>query len=451
MNTDKYGQMNEDAIASQLKPLLPPDSQLINWDSLDSTWQERINRTIIATTPPTALVYPHSQEVLSKIITAAASNNWKVLPCGNGSKLSWGGLLQKKIDLLASTAKLNRVVEHAVDDLTVTVEAGVTLAELQEKLAEKNQFLPLDPSYQESATIGGIVATADAGSWRVGYGGVRDLVLGLSFVRADGKIAKAGGRVVKNVAGYDLMKLFSGSYGTLGIITQVTFRLYPLPSSSETVVLTGDREALAAARNTLVNSGLTPTAADLVSTSVVQKLSLGTGMGLILRFQSIPASVKEQGATVAAMGQELGLQASFYQDGREGQLWQELAGLSNINLSSEAITCKIGLLASAAIILLDKLDRLSKLDGKAWGTIRANSGLGQLVFEGEDSLEVVEEMRSLCKENHGFLTILTAPTQIKQQLEPWGYTGNALEIMRRIKQQFDPENLLSPGRFVGGI
>ena len=437
--------MSEEAIASQLKPLLTPDSQLINWDNLDSTWQERINRTIIAPTPPTALVYPHSQFVLGKIINAAASSNWKVLPCGSGSKLSWGGLLKNKIDLLVSTAKLNRVVEHAVDDLTVTVEAGITLAELQQTLAKHNQFLPLDPSYGRSATIGGIVATADAGSWRVGYGGVRDLVLGLSFVRADGKIAKAGGRVVKNVAGYDLMKLFTGSYGTLGIITQVTFRLYPLPSASQTVVLTGDKEALATVRNTLVSSGLTPTAADLLSASVVEKFSLGEGMGLILCFQSIPASVKEQGEKIAAIGTELGLEASFYQGDRELQLWRSLADSSNIAPSSKAITCKIGLLPSAAIMLLDKLD------GKAWGMVRANSGLGQLIFEGEDNLEMVKQMRSLCEENRGFLTILSAPTHIKQQLEPWGYTGNALAIMRLIKQQFDPENILSPGRFIDGI
>ena len=146
---------------------------------------------------------------------------------------------------IVSTQKLDRLIAHAVGDLTVTVEAGMKFAKLQEILATAGQFLPLDPAYPDRASIGGIIATADTGSLRHRYGGVRDLLLGITFVRADGKIAKAGGRVVKNVAGYDMMKLFTGAYGTLGILTEVTFRVYPLPTTEGTVILTGAADKLA--------------------------------------------------------------------------------------------------------------------------------------------------------------------------------------------------------------
>ncbi len=122
------------------------------------------------------------------------------------------------------------------------MQAGLKLADLQAFLAPSGQFLPLDPSYADNATIGGIIATADAGTWRQRYGGVRDLILGFSFIRHDGEIAKAGGRVVKNVAGYDMMKLFTGSYGTLGIIDQITLRLYPETANSETLIITGNSD-----------------------------------------------------------------------------------------------------------------------------------------------------------------------------------------------------------------
>jgi glycolate oxidase FAD binding subunit len=364
------------------------------------------------------------------------------MPCGSGSKLSWGGLA-KDVKLVVSTQRLDRIIEHAVGDLTVTVEAGIKLADLQNTLKQVNQFLPLDPAYPESATIGGIVATTDAGSWRHRYGGVRDLVLGLSFVRADGKIAKAGGRVVKNVAGYDLMKLFAGSYGTLGIISQVTFRLYPIPDDSITVVITGEDSAIATATKTLLASSLTPTAADLLSALLVKKLELGDGMGLLVRFQSIPASVEEQANAIGSIAQQLGLKARIDRQNDEAELWQKLQKIMRLPSSDAAVTSKIGILPSAAVNLLKKIDGL--------GIVHVGSGLGRLHLDGEDSLNQIQQIRSIVEDNRGFLTILESPAALKAQIEPWGYTDNALEIMRKIKKQFDPENILNADRFIDVI
>lgn len=399
-----------------------------------------------AVTPETqidCIASPNAQEELAEVIACAYRNRWQVLPTGNGSKLSWGGVVrspQGRI-VIVSTSRLNRLVEHAVGDLTVTAEAGMKFSELQAILAKAGQFLALDPAYPEHATLGGIVATADAGSLRQRYGGVRDMLLGLSFVRFDGQIAKAGGRVVKNVAGYDLMKLFTGSYGTLGIISQVTFRVYPIPDASQTVVLIGTADNIAQATKTLLASALTPTAIDVVSSG----FGIGEGMALVTRFQSVEASVKEQSARLLELGQHLGLKGSTYAGNDEASLWQKLGEQMHGAAINGGITCKIGVLPTAEIATLSLIDNLGAI-----AFIHAGSGLGVLRLDSIDKAGV-ERVRSHCQSHSGFLTVLDAPVSFKQEIDVWGYSGNALDLMRKIKQQFDPEGIFSPHRFVGGI
>ncbi len=397
---------------------------------------------------PQYFLSPHNLSTFSQVIKTASQNQWRILPCGSGSKLSWGGLA-RDIQAVISTQHLNQIIEHAVGDFTVTVEAGVKLADLQQILKQTKQFLPLDPSYPQSATIGGIIATADAGSWRQRYGGVRDLLLGISFLRADGEIAKAGGRVVKNVAGYDLMKLFAGSYGTLGIITQATFRLYPLIETSGSIVLTGKTDNIIQAANIIRNSSLTPTAAELISASLSQHLSIGEHPAIALRFQSIPASIDEQIDQITKLGQELGLQSQDYRDDLEEKLWQQLTKTIFTGNPKDKITCKIGIIPTKAIDLLTEVDRSSS--AHQYISINLSSGLGKLRLSGETTIDKLTKFRNLCQQNRGFLTILEAPIEIKQKLDPWGYTGNSIPMMQKIKQQFDPQNILSPNRFIGNI
>lgn len=167
------------------------------------------------------------------------------------------------VDLILSTRGLRRLIDHAAADLTVTVEAGMTLAELQQILAEQGQWWPVDPLYPNWATVGGIIATADTGSLRWRYGSIGDLVLGITWVRADGEVAKAGGRVVKNVAGYNLTRLFTGSLGSLGILTQVTLRLYPLPAAQATLLATGALADLEVLARQVLNAPVSPAGVDL--------------------------------------------------------------------------------------------------------------------------------------------------------------------------------------------
>lgn len=420
------------------------------WEDTDQTKKQQISQAIAPNTTINCIVYPQTQAELSAIVTCCAKNNWAILPCGSGSKLHWGGLVKvdqtthKQGIIVVSSDRLNSLIEHAVGDLTVTVEAGMKYSELQETLAKTGQFLAIDPAYPETATIGGIIATADTGSLRQRYRGMRDMLLGISFVRSDGKIAKAGGRVVKNVAGYDLMKLFTGSYGTLGIISQVTMRVYPQPKASGTVVLVGEADKIAKATQTLLSSALTPIAVDLLSTKLVEKLDLGKGMGLMVRFQSILESVEQQSNRLLEVGDNLGLNSKCYHD-YEGELWQTLKQQIWHSQQNSQIICKIGVMPTETV---DTLNQIALETGL--GLIHAGSGLGILNFDSVTP-EKILELRRWCESKSGFLTILTAPLEIKEKLDVWGYNGNGVEIMRRIKQQFDSQNIFNPHSFVGGI
>ena len=449
MSNDKPQGVCADYFAS----IVGEENAVCLWENIELGQQKRIQQAIASGNPPSCIVYPRTQKELAAVIATAYTNNWRVLPCGGGSKLSWGGLV-KGVDVVVSTELINQLIEHAVGDFTITVEAGMKFSDLQALLAKSRQFLAIDPTAPESATIGGIVATGDTGSLRQRYGSVRDQLLGITFVRADGQVAKAGGRVVKNVAGYDLMKLFTGSYGTLGVISQLTFRLYPLPEASQTVVLTGSPEAISQAANILRGSALTPVQADLLSTKLVSSLGLGQGLGLIARFQSISESVKEQSNRVLEVGQKLGLDGAIFADDDEASLWQRLQKRIHTTATESVITCKIGVLPTAAVEILTQVEL---------GLVHISSGLGLLQLEDKNQvLKVRDELRSAGGDAYGglrhrtqahrsFLTILEAPMAVKEEIDVWGYTGNALPLMRGIKEQFDSKNILSPGRFVGGI
>jgi len=435
-----------EAVAPVLKNLVG-ETGVFAWDSLDATARSPLSQAA----PDSAIayvVYPNSPIELASVMTCAAQNGWRVLPCGSGSKLGWGGLVQG-VNLVISTKRLNRLIDHAIGDLTVTAEAGFCFSELQNLLAKAGQFLAIDPSYPDRATLGGIIATADTGSLRHRYNGVRDMLLGVSFVRSDGQIVKAGGRVVKNVAGYDLMKLLTGSYGTLGILTQVTFRVYPIPEASQTVVLAGDRDKIAQATQALLSSALEPSAIDLLSSQIMKTLDLGRGMGLAVRFQSIGASVKQQVDRTIELATALELSTTDYSESEEATLWRRLAEQMPTADQSQAIACKIGVRPSEAVAVLSQIEE--RLKG-ASALIHAGSGVGFLVLDSAVTRSTqILEVRSICEAASGYLSLLQAPIAFKQQMEVWGYSGDAINLMKKIKQQFDPSARLSPHRFVGNI
>ena len=404
---------------------------------------------------PADMVCPRTQAELAAVMAMANQQQWRVLICGQGSKLQWGGFTDR-IDLVVSTRLLNRVVAHATGDLTVTVEAGLSLATLQKQLCQFQQFVALDPAYPQTATIGGLLATRDSGSLRHRYGSLRDMCLGITFVRADGQLATAGGRVVKNVAGYDLMKLLTGSYGTLGVISEVTLRLYPLPEAASTILISGSAQEITALNRSLLNSTLTPTAVDVFSASALSAWSVQREMGLAVRVQSLDESVAEHCDRI--LHQAPHLSTLTLDVAPEADFWHQITAQFWSASASEAVVCKFGVLpAQATQFLSEVMAYCQQQTVSCKGQIHAGSGTGILRLEDErlGDPEVagvwIQALRSHCQSAQGYLTVLEAPSALKQAIDIWGYTGNTLTLMTKLKHQFDPKNILNPDRFVGGI
>ena len=448
--------------------------QVISSDRLKNNDINLYDRIVQSLTPdsiaPACIIYPHSIAELSQVMAIAHEQRLRVLPMGSGSKLDWGGLVSRA-DLVVSTAKLDQVVEHCVGDLTVTVEAGVNYQQLQAVLAKEGQFLAIDPPYSSAATLGGIVATGSAGSLRHRYNGVRDMCLGIEFVRADGQVVKAGGRVVKNVAGYDLMKLLTSSYGTLGIISRLTFRLYPLPEYTQVVVLTGANAAIAQAQKIISASVLTPVTFDLLSKSAIAALGYGDSTGLALQFANLKSSVLNQSDRLYQIAQELGLEMQIVEAAQVDDFWQRLnqvlwqPDLKKFpRAENHTVVCKLGLLPTSGIAMFEHCDRLFA-EQAHYLQIHGGSGLGILrldlrlenIQDLTATLAQIAEIRSIAEANSGFLTILEAPQGLKFQQNVWGdrlqnsassSTPNPMQsLMHKIRQQFDPQGLLSPNRY----
>lgn len=401
---------------------------------------------------PVCVALPTTPEALGQVMALANQNGWRTVPTGQSTKLTWGGLTEK-IDLIVSTARLNKILDHAVGDFTVTVQPGLKVADLQAALAEKRQFLAVDPAFAQQATLGGLVATADTGSLRQRYGGLRDMLIGVQFARYDGELARAGGKVVKNVAGYDLMKLMTGSYGSLGVLSELTFRLYPQMTNLRSLILTGSISAIETATAEIRLSGLTPIAFDILSKHVITSLqqlnSQPDSHGIVARFQGVAAGVDEQSDRLKKIAATYHLNVQQLDGEAETAFWQNSAAL----IRSETLLCKVGLKPSGIASLLTLVDQIIPA---AQVRLYGSGGLGWVQFEPADSevdsaVDVVEKLRSHCEAHAGFLTLLQAPKPIKTQVDIWGYTGNALPVMTSLKQKFDPKQLLSPNRFVGNL
>ncbi|NJN63180.1 MAG: FAD-binding oxidoreductase [Coleofasciculaceae cyanobacterium RL_1_1] len=429
-----------------------PDLKLLTWDELGSGSDllHRLTQSCYLGEYPSAIAYPQTQDELANVARVAHDHGWRILPFGNGSKLHWGGLV-RGVDLAISTAGLDRVVEFAEGDLTLTVEAGVTLSAINALIERKGQQLAVDPTLPQQATIGGVVATADTGSLRQRYGGIRDRLIGVQFVRHDGAIAKAGGRVVKNVAGYDLMKLLTGSYGTLGIITQLTFRLYPIPSASQTLMIHGQPDNIDRLARAIAASSLTPTAFDLVSPSLMKAMYLGTGIGLALRFQTVTESITEQSDRVIQLAQQCGAIATVYSAEEATEYWMQSRARVDQSPQPNACSIKFGTRSTAVIEAILTADRLFKANAAA--IMHYQSGLGRAMIRQDQGGSRIAKWRQFCDDNGGFLSVLGAPIALKQAaidrtFDLWGYRGNAQSIMNDLADQFDPDRRYSPGRYL---
>ena len=379
---------------------------------------------------------PGSTAETSAVMRAAAAHDLAVVVRGAGSTLTWGAP-PERVDVLLDTTRMDAVVEHAAGDLVVVVQAGCRLDALQQQLAGAGQWLAVDPP--RVGTVGGTVAAALTGPTRLAHGAVRDLVIGMTMVRADGVVAHSGGKVVKNVAGYDVAKLLTGSFGTLGVITEVGFRLHPLPDARSWVSLPVHSPAEAhEALQRVVHSQLVPGAVELDrdahGSATLTVLLEGIGPGVLAR-TSAALELLGPGATA----------------GDQPPPWwgTEPAGEVLLRLTHE-ITGLPHLLAA-----------LDTAAGQGVGVqVRGSAAVGSLLAglrsRGADRLDpaavarLVADLRERAPAWGGSVVVLDAPRPVKAALDVWGPVG-ALDLMRSVKHRFDPARQLSPGRFVGGI
>ncbi|MFQ5816851.1 MAG: FAD-binding oxidoreductase [Terriglobia bacterium] len=416
---------------------------------------------------PAAVVEPESPEQVCAIVRWARAERAALRPVGSGCLLGWGGL-PERVDVVVSLARVNSVLHYDPGDLTLGVGAGMPLARLQETLAKHNQFLPANPPAADEAQIGGLLATNLSGPWRYAYGSWRDFVLGLRFVAGTGKLVRTGGRVVKNVAGYDLSKLLIGSLGTLGIIVEVNFKAFPQPAETSTWIAEfADVRAALALRSAIVHSPLQPMAIELLDAAaarLVRHSQLSTSPWSLIVEAGGPAKVLERYDTeLAQRARQAG--ASRYtriQGDEEATLW---AGIADFPRRARAASpgttiVKASLpLTQMETFLAQAAQSAQRYALPTAAGARAGSGIVYLALLAEsaeaDAVERVSqastEMIHYGTSLGGRVMIEWAPTAVKRQVNVWGPARDDLALMQALKREFDPDRILNPGRFVAQL
>jgi glycolate oxidase FAD binding subunit len=396
---------------------------------------------------PRLVVTPGSVEEVSEVMRLAARLDLAVIPRGAGTKIGWGAP-PRRLDLVLETARLDHLVEHSAGDLVAVAGAGMPYDRFQRQVAGSGQMLAIDSPWP-AATLGGIVATNFTGPRRHRYGTVRDSLIGITVVLPDGTVARAGGKVVKNVAGYDLGKLFTGSFGTLGVIVETIVRLHALPAERRVVSLAlKNTETMGEALQAILGSALAPVAIDLVWKE-------GEGEFLVV-FEGFGPAVRDGVERAAALLEPIG----ELHVGEDAGLETSTTDVSNPDIFMDVpwrngeICLKVATVPSALPETLRAIDTLAWTKGietRVIGQAAATVLWVALRNNGDTIAETVEALRSVVARSGGSVVIAAAPDELKPRLHIWGPTTDAFPLMRRVKDQFDPQGLMSPGRFVGGL
>lgn len=419
---------------------------------------------------PACVAAPGSLEELSAVMRAADAHRAAVAPWGGGTQQRIGGP-PARLDLVVRTGRMASVLVHEPDDLTISVEAGLTLGALREHLVRHGQMLPLDPPLPERATIGGLIATAADGPRRLGYGTLRDLLIGVTVVEADGRVSRGGGMVVKNVSGFDMMKLYLGSFGTLAVVASANFKLLPAPRAAGSLLCRFDTpERAFAAAGALALTQLTPTAVEYLSAGALPFLGEVWGgeappkeifargpaapapphaaaesgaCALLVRAEGLPQAVERHMADAARIAGQAGAAGVARLEGAdETALWARVAGLPQAErLAPGEALLKLAVLPADVERAAARLEKLARTAGvRAAISARALSGVVYARLAPLDG----ERLAAILAQLPGLQWVATDLPGVAR----WGAAPQGAEVMRRIKREFDPHNLLNPGRFI---
>jgi len=413
---------------------------------------------VITTAGAIPTIEPDTAEELAAALRRASDARQSMVISGAGTKMNWGRRPQR-VDAILGTRRLNRVLAHQHGDLTATIEAGATLAAVNETLTRNGQCLPLDPPFADRATIGGILATNDSGPLRHRFGTPRDLVIGVQLATVDGALAKAGGQVVKNVAGYDLSKLVCGSFGSLAAIVSATFKLAPLPSASKTITVDApDIAALAAIVREVMSSQLEPIAFELGASTGATGGMAGVAQAgrpaLIMRFASLPVVVDAQIHQACALAASKGCAATIVDGDAERRVWDQWArGLWDspgaiVRASwlpaeiASALAALKGCATAATTtgVTPDITPTVTQLGGRA----AVGAGLIRIDGDARAQAATIEQLRRSTAFRH--VVIVRGSDELKSLVDVWGPLGDRERLLVSLKRALDPIGVLNAGR-----
>jgi len=389
---------------------------------------------------PILLVRPGTSEEICSCLKVCSEEEVSVVPAGKLSWINCGNPL-RSADVLLSLERLDRVVEYSPADLTISVEAGVTLASLNQRALKERQWLPIDPPCSESSTVGGLVACNSSGALRPGYGTPRDYVIGLKLAHADGSHSKAGGKVVKNVAGYDMNKLYIGSYGTLAVITGVTFKLRPLAERDASVMFTSKyRGPLFQLSRRILSSELQP-----ASVVLCRRIAGLPEDALIVRFIDNNAAVTSQIDWAISEGSNTGCAGSIVADDEARSIWSAIQ-----DFDQHLIRVRFSVPVATVPAEFEKAF-LAHLECAA--TADVATGIIRVGFDTDERLagEQIRRLRANATAAGGSWFIEKSTPGLAGLPDAFGDAAPEFALIRMLKQRFDPQSILSPGRFIGGI
>lgn len=423
---------------------------------------------------PGLVVFPADDTQVAAVLRLADEHRATVCPRGGGTNMALGHI-PERVDVVLSLSRLHQQLAYEPADMTTTVQAGLRLQDLQQTLGQHGQRLALDPPGLATTTVGGVVAANGSGPRRLLYGTARDLLLGLAVVSLDGKRTKAGGRVVKNVTGYDLNKLYIGSLGTLAVIVELTFKLHPLPPGESTLSLgltqPGD---ILPVMHTLRQLPLRLNSLEVLNAAAATALQPhadltipDTAYVLFVRLEGSPEVTARQEQRLVAALRALSLAGRLDiqpgQDAGQAHLWQAIEAFPH-DLPARApqgAMSKVSVRVSDLSALFQEMTDAAQRAGRAWPVLaHAGNGTAYVFLPPDAPGETADPARLLthlqmldaCVARlHGHRVLERAPAAVKRQCDVWGTPGNDFPLMRAIKATFDPHRLLNPGRFLGGL
>jgi glycolate oxidase FAD binding subunit len=392
---------------------------------------------------PLLAVAPATADETAAVLAALSRAAVNLVPWGGGTQQTWGAPLTDGPFVVLETRRLNRVLDYTPDDLTISVEAGMTIAELNAVLAANGQMLPLDLPLPAETTVGGALATALDGPRRSGYGWSRDLLIGIAVIDVDGRRSKAGGMVVKNVSGFDMMKLYGGSFGTLAVIVSANFKLLPLPRAAATLLCRGEQPAaLQALAAELIAGQLTPTAIEYLE----QVPTLGAAAALAVRCEGLPPAVDRQRRAIADAAARHALSVEELTGPAHEALWAQINDLpQTARLAADELVLRLITLPAELPAALDAARRAAAAEQIGLQvTARTAAGVAYLRLRGPQP--ALTRWFAGQPQRPAAYQLLAAPETVRAAAPAFGPQIANADLMRRIKHEFDPRDRLNPGR-----